>query len=90
MALQFRKPFLSAGLSDSVEARNIRITELLHTFGLSDRFVGSEAALENTRLIMTDPDWAAVQRRMAILIVHARGYISRALGATQPVPAARR
>ena len=80
-ALQFEKPFISVSLPGKHRDRNVRMSDLLQTVGLSERFVAEDAAVGNARLIVVDPDWTNVERRLAIMVTQSKGFLSKSLGA---------
>lgn len=78
-ALRFHKPFVSVGLPGSFQDRNTRITDLLASLGLAERFVADSIALENVGQIEVDPNWPSIDRLLATMADQSVEYLAGAL-----------
>lgn len=82
-SLHFKKPFISVGLPKKIRNRNVRISELLEAVQLSERFVDEDACVENTKYIMSDPDWTNVGNRLSKRITPSVEFLLRSLDARE-------
>ncbi len=78
-ALRFQKPFVSLSLPEKSKDRNVRITDLLCSVRLSERFLSDGAAIGNARLIAVDPDWVSVRQCLDTMIGQSAEFLSKSL-----------
>jgi len=77
--MHFKKPFISVGLSGKIKNRNVRMSELLETVQLPERFVDEDTSMANMKLITSDPDWTNVEKRLSSRVTHSVEFLSNAL-----------
>ena len=78
-ALSLQKPFIAVSLPERLRDRNVRLTDMLQTVGLSERFVADESSLHNSRLIAADVDWSTVRERLSVLIGRSEKFLAESL-----------
>jgi hypothetical protein len=78
-SLNFKKPFISVGLSGKIASRNVRIIDLLKAVQLEDRFVSEDSSTGNVELITVNPDWANVEKCLSGMKTNSVEFLSRAL-----------
>ena len=78
-SLKFKKPFISVGLPGTKRERNIRMSELLETVQLSERFVVEDTVVGNAKLITDNPDWTNIEKCLSSMITHSAEFLSKSL-----------
>lgn len=79
LSLIHHVPFTSVGLDGPLGALNVRVTDLLDQTGLGERFVQPATRQYPGALVLSDPDWGDVDRRIDNMRCDSKAFIQEAL-----------